>query len=58
MSECDCSPAQVHWDPDNVRFDEHQAVVPGVCSACGQDVEYVYNEAGVRTPDGEYLQEF
>lgn len=53
-----CDPAEVDWDYGNARYDEHQHVIPGTCQKCGQHLEYTYNEAGIRKPDGEYLHEF
>ncbi len=59
MVECDCDSASVNWRHNEVRFDEHQAVVPGTCGDCGREVEYVYNEAGIRDADtADYVREF
>lgn len=55
---CPCDPALMTWDHEDIRFDEHQCVIPGTCTGCGEPREYVYTESGIRAPDGEYLHEF
>lgn len=56
---CDHNEAAVSWRPEDVTFDEHQAIVPGTCSNCGMELEYVYNEAGIRQQDNSrYVREF
>lgn len=43
---------------NKVNFDEHQAKVPAECSLCGEGYTMIYNEAGVKDKDGEYVYTF
>lgn len=53
------SPAIVAWRPSDSYSDKHQYMVPGTCSQCGAELEYVYNEAGVRdVSSNEYVITF
>lgn len=59
LNDCDHGAASINWDFDNIQFDEHQASVQGECPDCGDEFEYVYNEAGIRRKDSnEYVKKF
>lgn len=55
---CSCDPALIAWEHESGYATEHQYIIPGTCSGCGERRFYVYNEAGIRTEDGTYLHEF
>lgn len=58
-SEHTCDSAQLELHYDESFYDEHQHVIPATCTECGTQVEYVYNEAGIRDTDTrEYIQLF
>lgn len=47
----DCHVHELELENDNASYDEEQHVIPGECSVCGDNVELVYNIAGVRSAD-------
>ena len=54
-----CESAQLEFHNDESFYDEHQHVIPATCTECGKDVEYVYNDAGIRDADTrEYIRLF
>jgi len=48
----------VVYNHDEATFDE-VVTVPGQCTDCGADLEFIYDKVGIRDPDAdEYITEF
>jgi transcription initiation factor IIE alpha subunit len=52
-----CTAGEVEFEYENAFYDEHQHVIPGTCRVCGENVEFVYSESGIRNRDTrEYIR--
>lgn len=59
LDEHTCCVEQLELHGDESFYDEHQHVIPATCTVCGCEVEYVYNDAGIRDADTrEYIRLF